>query len=72
MTEEKTKSRFRIVKIVLNFILLLLLIIIAVQNATTVHLRLLFWQGEISLSILVFIAGALGALVMLMFRIIKW
>ena len=72
MSEEKIKRPLRAVKILLNFIFLLFLIIIAVQNAKTVHVSILLWQGEISLSILVFIAGALGALVMLMFKIIKW
>ncbi len=66
------KNPLRTFKIGLNIIFLALLVIIAVQNARTVELSILFWHGEISLSILVFIAGLLGALVALMFKLIKW
>jgi len=68
----ETRNPLRPIKIALNFIFLLLIVIIAVQNAMSVHVSLLFWQGDISLSILVFISALLGALVMLMYKIIKW
>ena len=73
MEETKKKSSvFRSVKIAINVILLTLLVIIGIQNAQTVDMSILSWSGQISLTLLVFLAGLLGGLVVLVFNLIKW
>ena len=71
-TEKKKNGIFRAVKIAVNVILLTLLVFIGVQNAHVVDMSILNWTGQISLSLLVFLAGLLGGLVVLVFNLIKW
>ena len=70
--KKKKKSPLRLFKIGINIILLTLLVIIGVQNAHTVQMSILTWNGEISLTLLVFVAGLLGGLVVLMYKLINW
>jgi uncharacterized integral membrane protein len=70
--EKKKHSILRPIKIGFNIILLTALVIIGVQNAQSVHMSILFWSGDIPLTLLVFLAGLLGGLVVLMINLIKW
>ena len=69
---KKKGSILRSIKIGINVILLTLLVIIGVQNAHVVDMNILNWSGQVSLTLLVFIAGLLGGLVVMVFNLIKW
>ena len=69
---KKKQSIFRPIKIAINVILLTLLVIIGVQNAQTVEMNILTMSGQISLTLLIFLAGILGGLVVLVFNLINW
>lgn len=69
---KKKTSILKPIKIGINVVLLTLLVVIGVQNAHTVNMNFLFWSGEISLTLLVFLAGLLGGLIVLMYNLINW
>ena len=72
--EDKAKKRgfIRPIKILLNILFLTILLIIGVQNAHTVSVDLLWWSGDTSLTMLVYLAGILGGLVVLIYKLINW
>jgi len=72
MEEKKKKHNIKhTLKIGFAILFILLLLIIGLQNVHSVQMDLLFWHGEISLILLVFISGMLGILIGLMYKLIS-
>ncbi len=57
------KKKFRLVKILFNFLLVGALVTILFQNNQNVEIELLAWQTEISLTFLIIGAAFLGSLI---------
>lgn len=55
------------IKLLLGGILLLLGIVFAVQNATVIEVKFLVWSREVSQALVIFLTGAVGALVGFLF-----
>ncbi len=57
------KKKFRLAKILFNFLLVGALVTILFQNNQNVEIELLAWQTEISLTFLIIGAAFLGSLI---------
>ncbi len=57
------KKKFRLVKILFNFLLVGALVTILFQNNQNVEIELLAWQTELSLTFLIIGAAFLGSLI---------
>ena len=67
----KMRKPFRVLRIVINIILLLITIIVIVQNAHTITIDFLWTKFDISLALLIFLTGSIGSVVTLFFLLFK-
>lgn len=70
-TPKKTNRPFRIIRIIINILLLISTVIVIVQNAHTITIDFLWLQFDISLALLIFVTGSIGSVVTLFFLLFK-
>ena len=71
--EEKpvVKRPFRLIRIIINLILLLTTVIVIIQNAHSIKIDFLWLQLDISLALLIFITGSIGSVITLFILLFK-
>ena len=72
MNETKTVNRsFRVIRIVINIVLLLISVVVIAQNAHSVKIDFLWTQFDVSLALLIILTGSVGSIITLFFLLFK-